>query len=434
MYSVEDLLISHGYKLPKHTTSSSSTPTPDPVSSSCQGPSSSPPSYNKHHEVLENRPGPRAVNGYDRGPGMPYGNGGGSRQPQAFGSGCPNNNNNEPRDRGLSRREGEIRCQIDTHSLGESLTSDSGFCDGTRGPQSQFKDVSYWRRRGQDFTVLLDCADLRETHGGGHRGYGRLEGSQQARGQELSAEECQRAAQERQRWAAQAQVQAQARSREREAALHHWRMVNERKCQSLGTDEWRPAVNFGRQLSQSEGEHWAQEQQRLHARTPEGMVVNPRAKAKSQSLPRMLQPESLQYVDIDSSGLELFRRVNGHPLSHYDLYRPPRWPENGRPASANQLSMTPKPRFTRPPRPPSYEMHQQIRGSCEMLSGRDSVILQARDRTPLPILRTGDAQLDYFAQDSGPPGYIPPPSYTRAPIMGGGNRGYGEIAVDYRYI
>ncbi|TNN56822.1 Junctional protein associated with coronary artery disease [Liparis tanakae] len=434
MYSVEDLLISHGYKLPKHTTSSS-TPTPDPVSSSCQGPSSSPPSYNKHHEVLENRPGPRAVNGYDRGPGMPYGNGGGPRQPQAFGSGCPNNNNNnEPRDRGLSRREGEIRCQIDTHSLGESLTSDSGFCDGTRGPQSQFKDVSYWRRRGQDFTVLLDCADLRETHGGGHRGYGRLEGSQQARGQELSsAEERQRAAQERQRWAAQAQVQAQVRSREREAALHHWRMVNERKCQSLGTDEWRPAVNFGRQLSQSEGEHWAQEQQRLHARTPEGMVVHPRAKAKSQSLPRMLQPESLQYVDIDSSGLELFRRVNGHPLSHYDLYRPPRWPENGRPASANQLSMTPKPRFTRPPRPPSYEMHQQIRGSCEMLSGRDSVILQARDRTPLPILRTGDSQLDYFAQDSGPPGYIPPPSYTRAPIMGGGHRGYGEIAVDYRY-
>ncbi|XP_054479380.1 uncharacterized protein jcada [Anoplopoma fimbria] len=440
MYSVEDLLISHGYKLPKHTTSSS-TPTPTPASSSRQAPSSSPPSYSKHHEILENRPGPRTVNGYERGPGMPYGNGGGARQPQAYGSGCPNNNNNEPRDRGPSRREGENRCQIDTHSLGESLTSDSGFCDGTRVPQSQSKDVAYWRRRGQDFTVLLDYADLRENHGGGQGGYGRPEGSQQARGQELSAEERQRAAQERQRWAAQAQaqmqaqaqVQAQFRSREREAALHQWRMASDRKCQSLGTDEWRPAVSFGHQLSQSEGERWAQEQQRLHARTPEGMVVHPRAKAKSQSLPRMLQPESLQYVDIDSSGLELFRRVNGHPLSHHDLYRPPRWPENGRPASANQLSMTPKQRFTRPPRPPSYEMHQQIRGSCEMLSGRDSVILQARDRTPLPISRTGDPQLDYFAQDSGPPGYIPPPSYKRAPLMGGGRRGYGEIALDYRY-
>lgn len=372
---------------------------------------------------------------------MPYGNSGGTRQPQVYGSSCPNNNNNEPRDRSQSRREGESRSQIDTHSLGESLTSDSGFCDGTRGPQSQSKDVSYWRRRGQDFTVLLDYADFREPHGGGQGVYCRQEGPQQARGQELSVEERQRAAQERQRWAAQvqaqaqaqAQVQAQARSREREAALHQWRIVTERKCQSLGTDDWRPAVSFGRQLSQSEGERRAQEQQRLHARTPEGVVVHPRTKAKSQSLPRMLQPESLQYVDIASSGQELYRRVNGHPLLNHDFYRAPRWPENGRPASANQLSMTPKPRFTRPPRPPSYEMHQQIRGSCEVLSGRDSVIPQARDRTPLPLSRTGDPQLDYFAQDSGPPGYIPPPSYKRAPIMGGVHRGYGEIAVDYRY-
>lgn len=302
--------------------------------------------------------------------------------------------------------------------------------------------------------MLLDYADFREPHGGGQGGYGRPEGPQQARGQELSAEERQRAAQERQRWAAQAQAQAtvqaqpqgqvqaqaqaqaqaqvQARSREREAALHQWRMVTERKCQSLGTDEWRPAISFGRQLSQSEGERWAQEQQRLHARSPGGMVVHPRTKAKSQSLPRMLQPESLQYVDITSSGVELYRRVNGHPVSHHDLYRAPRWPENGRPASANQLSMTPKPRFTRPPRPPSYEMHQQIRGSCELLSGRDSTIPQARDRTPLPISRAGDPQLDYFAPDSGPPGYIPPPSYKRAPIMAGGRQRYGDIPVEYR--
>lgn len=322
------------------------------------------------------------------------------------------------------------------------------FCDGTRGPQASSKDVAYWRRRGQDFTVLLDYADLRDPHGGGQGVYIRPEGPQQARGQEPSAEDRQRSVQERQRWAVQAQTkakteaqvqtqthaqaQAQVRSREREAALHQWRMANERKCQSLGTDEWNPAVIFGRQLSQSEGERWAQEQQRLRTRTPEGMVVNPRTKVKSQSLPRMMQPESLQYVDVAVPGQGLYRRVNGHPVSHQDLYRAPRWPEKSRPASANQLSMTPKPRFTRPPRPPSYEMHQQIRGSCEVLSGRESVISHARDRTPLPISRTTNPHLDYFAQDSGPPGYIPPPSYKRAPIMGAGHRGYGDISVDYR--
>lgn len=292
----------------------------------------------------------------------------------------------------------------------------------------QSKDVSFWRRRGQDFTVLLDYDDHRECRAGAHGEYNRSEGPQQARGQELPVEERQRVAQERQRWAA----QVQARAKEREAALKQWRMATERKCQSLGTEEWRPAVSFSRQMSQSEGERWAQEQQRLHARTPEGMVVHSRTKAKSQSMPRMLRPESLQYVDMASCGQDLYRRVNGHPLSHQDLYRAPRWPENGRPASANQLSVTPKPRFTRPPRPPSYEMHQQIRGSCELLSGRDSVISHTRDRTPLPIIRTGDAPLDYFAQDSGPPGYIPPPSYKRAPVIIGGRRGYGEIAVDYR--
>lgn len=123
MYSVEDLLISHGYKLPKHPTSS--TPTPVPLSSSRQPPSSSPPSYGKHHKILENRPGPRTVNGYERGPVMALGSSGAMRQVQAFGGGCPSNNN-ETRDGSQPKRDAENRGQTDTHSLGESLTSDSG--------------------------------------------------------------------------------------------------------------------------------------------------------------------------------------------------------------------------------------------------------------------------------------------------------------------
>ncbi|CAL8312021.1 unnamed protein product [Merluccius merluccius] len=441
MYSVEDLLISHGYKLPQHSSSSASTPAPTPTPTMAQAPSTRPapsplpPSYGKHAQMPEGRPGPRwTVNGYEREAG-PAGRGGGCggadvQQPQVGRVSCPNNNNNEPpRDKGPLRHDGEVQGHGDTRS--ESLTSDSGFCEGPKGAQPQSTDMSYWRRRGQDFTVLMDYADFREHQGGGPAGHCRPEAPHQPRGQEVGSDERQRAAQERLRWAA----QTQARSREREAALHRWRMANERKCQSLGTDEWRPAVGFGRQLSESEAERWAHEQQRLHGRTPDGTGVHPhRTKAKSQSLPRMLPPDSLRYVDVASSGQELHRRVNGHPPSPHDFHRAPaRWPENGRPASANQLSMTPKARFTRPPRPPSYEVHQQIRGSCEVLSGRDSVLSHARDRTPLPLTRAGDPQLDYFAQDSGPPGYIPPPSYKRAPIMRGSRRGYGEIIVDYRY-
>ncbi|XP_037550363.1 junctional protein associated with coronary artery disease [Nematolebias whitei] len=439
MYSVEDLLISHGYKLPKHPTSS--TPTAFPTSSSCQPSSSSPPSYSKCHKILENRPDSKTVNGYEMGPIMALGNSGGMRQVQAVGGGCPNNNN-EPRDGSQQKQDAENRGQTDTHSLGESLTSDSGFCDASRGPQLQSKDVSFWRRRGQDFTVLPDYTNYREPHGSEQEEYIGPEGLQQATGQELSVEDHKRAAQERQHWVAQVQVQTQSQaqvlahndSKEREAALHQWRMAAERKCQSLGTEEWHPTVTSGPQLSQSEDERWAQEQQQFNARTPEEMVVHPRTKAKSQSRPRMLQSESLRYMDVALSGRELYRRVNGHPPSSFqNLYRAPHWPENGRPASANQLPMTPKLHFTRPPRPPSYEMHQQIRGSCEVLSSRESLPSHARDRTPIPISRTTDHNLDYFAQDSGPPVYIPPPSYKRIPIIGGGRQGYGDVPVDHRY-
>lgn len=330
MYSVEDLLISHGYKLPKQ---SSSGPSARPA------PSASPPSYSRHQQLLER---PRTVNGY-----------------------CSYTlNSSHPRERSQSRQERPI--------------SDIGFCDANRSLQLQAKDVSYWRRKAQDFAVLLDYTDYKEAAGGSRQGsYVRPERAEEVRGSG-AMEECPRS--------------ERPRCRESQQLLP-WR-TTERKCQSLGAEEWHPA-----------GE------QRLLSRTPEGMVL-PRTKAKTQSLPRM-QTNCRQYV----------------PLFHQSTYRAPRWPDSSRPASANQLSITPKPRFTRPPRPPSYEMHQQIRGSCELLSGRDSV----RERTPLPRLRTAESQLDYFAQDCGPPGYIPPPSYKRAPIMEGVCRDYGEVAINYRY-
>lgn len=327
MYSVEDLLISHGYKLPKP---SSSGPSVRPA------PSASPPSYSRHQQLLER---PRTVNGY-----------------------CSYTlHSSHPRERSQSRQERPV--------------SDIGFCDANRSLQLQAKDVSYWRRKAQDFAVLLDYTGYKEAAGGGRQGsYVRPERAEEVRGPG-PAEECPRS--------------ERPRCRESQQLLP-WR-TTERKCQSLGAEEWHPA-----------GE------QRLLSRTPEGLVL-PRTKAKTQSLPRM-QTNCRQYV----------------PLFHQSTYRAPRCPDSGRPASANQL-ITPKPRFTRPPRPPSYEMHQQIRGSCELLSGRDSV------RTPVPRLRPAESQLEYFAQDCGPPGYIPPPSYKRAPIMEGVCRDYGEVAINYRY-
>ncbi|CAG5895567.1 unnamed protein product, partial [Menidia menidia] len=414
MYSVEDLLISHGYKLPKHN--ASSTPRLHNASSSHQPLLSTPPSYNEHHGILEKRHQHGTVNGCERRLLVPFGNNNGLREHQIYS--C--SNSIQPQNRNQLKRESKNQGHTDTHSLGKSLTSDSGFCDVNKGHMLHSNDVAYWRRRGQDFTVLLDYADFKEL--------------QKARGQELPRVNQEWTAQQRQLRATQskAQHQVQALCKKNEAVLHQSSLMNDRKYQSLETDEWHSAVGFGRQLHKTNSERWVQGQQRFYAGTPEGTVVHPTAKSKCQSLPRMLQPDSLQYVDIALSSQELYSQMNGHPLSHHHHYRLPRRSENGRPASANQLSMTPNPRFTRPPRPPSYEMHQQIRGSCELLSGRELLTPQTRDRTPLPIARTPDPHLDSFAHDSGPPVYIPPPSYKRAPIMAGGLQNYGQIAVDYR--
>ncbi|KAK6292901.1 hypothetical protein J4Q44_G00364020 [Coregonus suidteri] len=489
MYSVEDLLISHGYKLPQNTATAPTAVSPTPPSSYDNKRYGDPSSCRQ--EILESRSGGGhgTVNGYeiDSAPGVyVYGNNN-NRQPQPPAPTKGNSSShtdNAWRDRNSQpqRREADSGNQGDTHSLGDSLTKDSGFYEGPRGVYSQprgHRDVSYWRRRGQDFSVLLDYADFREPGGGG--GYRRTEGVQQQPQRQEVPPEDQRQQGERQRWAVQSQ--AQSRSKQREAALQQWTMAAvERKCQSLGTDEWRPAVvSFARQLSDSQGARWAQaqEQQQLqqrHLRTPDGAVVvmGPRNKGKSQSLPRMLPPDSLPYVAMSGSvgsGQDVYRKVNGHPGSHHDPYSRynhnqagtgdrDRWSENdNRPSSqasmasqlsqvsqVSQASLVPKARFSRPLRPPSYEVHQQTRGSSETLSGDPAAAStpqpQARDRTPLPHPRMGDPRLDYYTQDGGsgtdPPGYIPPPSYPpkRAPLMRGGHgghRGYGEVPGNYRY-
>uniref|UniRef100_A0A672JU95 Junctional cadherin 5 associated a n=1 Tax=Salarias fasciatus TaxID=181472 RepID=A0A672JU95_SALFA len=206
--------------------------------------------------------------------------------------------------------------------------------------------------------------------------------------------------------------------RDPDAGPGQLRVTGERKCQSLGTEEWRPAVGLGRQLSDGDGERWAQEQYRL--RTPEGFF-HPRTKAKSQSLPRVLSPDRNDSRELIPSRPSLPDRqrlnstVFSGPYSRY-IYSGgrDRWGRNIGPSS--HVALLPKPRFSRPLKPPSYEIHQQTRGSAEMLAIDQGA--KQKDRS-IYYPRVGDLRHDYFAQQSAltgmePPGYIPPPSYRRA--------------------
>ncbi|XP_044076635.1 junctional protein associated with coronary artery disease [Siniperca chuatsi] len=396
MYSVEDLLISHGYKLPK-SGPPSATPY-DKRPADCQ------------RELVDNRAGRGTLNGYEADRGASITGIYGSRQ--ALVKGYPATDN-ESGERNQRRKEAGIGILGDAQPLGDSLATDSGFYDVPSLTYSEplsydERDVSYWRRRGQDFSILLDYADGRE-----------LRASAGAwRPQALIAAEEHRA--ERQ---AQQLWEDISWLRDLDAAPGQLRVTGERKCQSLGTEEWRPAVGLGRQLSDGDGDRWAQDQYR-RLRTPEGFF-HPRTKAKSQSLPRVLSPDGTGIRELIPSRPSLpdrQQRINSTvfsgPYSRY-IYSGAvvrdRWGRNAGPSS--HVALLPKPRFSRPLKPPSYEIHQQTRGSAEMLAIDQGA--KQKDR-PIYYPRGGELRQDYFAQHSGisgmePPGYIPPPSYRRAP-------------------
>lgn len=209
--------------------------------------------------------------------------------------------------------------------------------------------------------------------------------------------------------------------RDLDAAPGHLRVTEERKCQSLGTEEWKPAVGLGRQLSDGDGYRWAQDQYRLRA--PESFFHS-RTKAKSQSLPRVLSPDGVsgrELVPCRPSLPDRQQRINSTvfsgPYSRY-IYSGAvrdRWCRNAGPSS--HVALLPKPRFSRPLKPPSYEIHQQTRGSAEMLAIEQGAKQKERS---IFYPRGGDLRQDYYAQHSAmtgvePPGYIPPPSYRRVP-------------------
>ncbi|XP_017266605.1 junctional protein associated with coronary artery disease [Kryptolebias marmoratus] len=406
MYSVEDLLISHGYKLPK-SGPPSATPY-DKRPADCQ------------RELVDNRAGRGTLNGYeaDRGPisitGI-YGT------RQALVKAYPATDN-ESGERNQRRKEAGIGILGDPQPLGDSLATDSGFYDVPSLTYSEplsydERDISYWRRRGQDFSILLDYADGRE-----------LRASAGAwRPQALmTAEEYRAERQAQQLW------EDISWLRDPDAGPGQLRVTGERKCQSLGTEEWRPAVGMGRQLSDGDGERWAKDQYRL--RTPEGFF-HPRTKAKSQSLPRVLSPDGNDCRELIPSRPSLPDRqrlnstVFSGPYSRY-VYGGGRngWGRNVGPSS--HVALLPKPRFSRPLKPPSYEIHQQTRGSAEMLAIEQGA--KQKDRS-LYYPRGGELRHDYFAQHSAitgmePPGYIPPPSYRRAPPPRGVSISRNELA------
>nr|XP_006110709.1 junctional protein associated with coronary artery disease isoform X2 [Pelodiscus sinensis] len=267
------------------------------------------------------------------------------------------------------------------------------------GPKTD-KDLAYWRRRGQDFSVLLGYTD---------KGDSEMKGLAPPHGVYRHAKE------------SQLDVGAGTENVTRSGLQETWKAPGDYKWQSLRTESWKQPKTLGRQMSEGDREKLLQD---LYSLTLGDNILSSQDKGKSQSLPRVLSPETLKCVEIPSL-------VNNH---HFlSGTKAPSGPQNRLPLelakpreTGSHLLPLAKPKYGRPLKPPSYELHRQSRASIET-SG-----LQDHQQTEEPsscLAKGNELKQDISIPDPGlePPVYVPPPSYKSPPPLSVNQHSLSEV-------
>ncbi|NXS96854.1 JCAD disease, partial [Jacana jacana] len=362
MFSVEDLLISHGYKLSKNP----------PVSYENR--------YDGYrHEIAGNRSAQRTLNGFETESRA----GAYSKKPLV-----KTNSSSTESSHGSQGRQAGPGYHHDLQGLSTFNTSEGGVYDRPQlawssQPKTD-KDLAYWRRRGQDFSVLL---------GYSQKGGVEMKGLAASPGPPRHSKE------------GQLKVGTGAGYLRRSVLQETCEVPGDCKWQSLGMESWNQPKKVGRQMSEGDREKLLQE---LYSLTLGDNVLSTHNKGKSQSLPRVLSPESMRCVEIPSLN---------NSNSSLSTTKPPSYPPN-------RLSVEPakhhetgghflplvKPKYGRPLKPPSYELQRQTRASAETVGFRDHY----QKEEPIPYLaKVHEPRQESCIQDSAlePPVYVPPPSY-----------------------
>ncbi|XP_054847448.1 junctional cadherin 5-associated protein [Eublepharis macularius] len=356
MFSVEDLLISHGYKLSKNSTSL--------YENRCDG---------YQHEGAE-KSAHGTLNGF---PAK-------SRAYTCVKKPATKSylNDNES---GYVSQGQQPGYHQDVWSLANTHASEGRFYDqpqlASSHPKTD-KDLAYWRRRGQDFSILFGCTETGDSEMKGIAAPRALHGHDKESQWEVGG----------------------GTERMRPTGLQeNWKTPADYRWQSLRAEAWNPPTKLGRLLSDGDRERLLQDS--YSARHGEATVAS-RNKGKSQSLPRVLSPESLRCIEMPSS-------VNNHSLSRTKTTSCPQ--ARLAQESSKRLEPTahflplPKPKYGRPLKPPPYELHRQTRGMLEPTLLPDG---QQKDEA-VSLTKGNEQSQDACAQDSclEPPVYIPPPCY-----------------------
>ncbi|XP_006887178.1 PREDICTED: junctional protein associated with coronary artery disease [Elephantulus edwardii] len=358
MYSVEDLLISHGYKLSRNM--------PAPRKDNHEQP---------QPERTRTRAGHGMLNGYENDPAAF------AQSKKALRKGCVSDSESR---RGTPRSHGEPPSSA-------FRTSEVGFYNqpplAWSSQPHTGNDQACWRRKGQESSGLsyprdredLEVRRLAQAHSRpGHWREGPWE------------------------------VSARTENVTKKAAVEdELRMPGTAKWQHVSLENWSQPRKLGRQMSDGGGEKLFQDPYSL---VPGEHALNPQNKGKSQSLPRVLFPESLSCMEMPVS------LNDGHlpGVPKMPLYPPNCTPNLESTRSTEKGGLTPpfpQPKFGRPLKPPSYETHQQSRGGVDGCEHQDSH--PADDPYASYWTKPGDPQQEHCGSDSSlePPVYVPPPSY-----------------------
>ncbi|KFO82325.1 Junctional protein associated with coronary artery disease, partial [Cuculus canorus] len=366
MFSVEDLLISHGYKLSKNP----------PVSSENR--------YDGYRrEITGNRSAQRTLNGFEaesRG-------GAHSKKPLVKTSSSSTESSH-----GSQGRQAGPGYHHDLQGLSTFHTSKGGVYDRPQiawssQPKTD-KDLAYWRRRGQDFSVLLSCSQ---------KGSMEMKGLAAAPGVPRHPKE------------SQLKVATGAGYVRRSGLQESCKMPSDCKWQSLGMESWNQPKKVGRQMSDGDREKLLQE---LYSLTLGDNLLSTHNKGKSQSLPRVLSPESMRCVEMPS----LINSNNSLNVTKIPCYPPTRLSveQAKHPETGGSFLPLVKPKYGRPLKPPSYELQRQTRAPAETLGFKDHY---QKDESISYLAKVNEPRQDPCIQDSGlePPVYVPPPSYKSPP-------------------
>ncbi|XP_027697347.1 junctional protein associated with coronary artery disease isoform X2 [Vombatus ursinus] len=188
-----------------------------------------------------------------------------------------------------------------------------------------------------------------------------------------------------------------------------WKVSGDPKWQNTNLESWNQPRRLGRQMSDGDGEKLLQD---LYSFTKGDNTFNSQNKGKSQSLPRVLSPDTLRCVEMPTLVNDYHfpgdAKMLFYPTNSTSNLEYLRNPEKGDPYIPLQ-----KPKYGRPLKPPSYELHRQTRSGVETSRYQDNYQKDCISFLP----KTNEPRQDPSNPDPNlePPMYVPPPSYRSPP-------------------